>query len=158
MNVRATFVSNAESTKLMQPGMGPFHHPTEDPQAAAMRRVALCQNRLDAAPPQGLRVRGRMVGPIPLNPLGTLARSSRLARNGGNCIHQGKQLGHVVAVGAGDRGGQGNAVRIRDDVMLRAVFPAIRRVGTGFRPPKTARTLELSTTARDQSSWSAACR
>jgi hypothetical protein len=40
-------------------------------------------------------------------------------------------------------------------VALRASFAPIRGIGAGFRPPKTARTEQLSTTAALQSSASA---
>ena len=158
MDIGAAFVSNAEAAKLMQPRIRSLDHPTEDAQSTAMLRVALRKDRFDAALSQSFGVCCRMIGAIPLNALRSLARSPALARNRRNRIHQGKQLGHIVAIRAGNRRGQRNAVRIGEDVVLRSVFPAIRRVGAGFLPPKTARTLELSTTARDQSSWLAAWR
>jgi hypothetical protein len=153
MDIGAAFVTNAEATKLMQPGICSLDHPAKDAQSASMLRVALGKDGFDAAPSQGLGMRCGMIGAITLNSLRTLAWPSPLARNGRDGIHQRKQLCHIVAIRAGDRRGQWKALRIRDDVMLRAVFPAIRRVGAGLIPPKTARTLELSTTARDQSIW-----
>lgn len=153
MYIGAAFVTNAEATKLMQPGIGSLDHPAKDAQPASVLRVAPRKNRFDPALAESLRVCRGMISSIALHTLGTPAWSATPARNGRNGIHQRKQLGYVVAIRAGNRRGQRNAVRIRDDVMLRAVFPAIRRVGAGLIPPKTARTLELSTTARDQSIW-----
>ena len=142
----------------MQPRIGSLYHPAIHTQTAAMLGVTRGKDGLNPACFQRFTVGAGMIGPVTLDALGTLAGSAALTRNGRNGIHQGKQLRHIVAIRAANRRGQRNAVRIGDDVMLRPVFPAIRRVRPGFLPPKTARTLELSTIARDQSSWSAAWR
>lgn len=142
----------------MQPCIRSLNDPASDAQSASVIGVALCDDRFDSTLSQRLGVRGGVICPITLNTVWTLAGPSALSRNRGNGIHQGKQLGHIVAVCAGNRRGQRNAVRIGEDVMLRPVFPAVRRVRARLVPPKTARTLELSTTARDQSSWSASWR
>jgi len=158
VDVSAAFVPNTEATELMQPCIRSLNDPASDAQSASVICVALCYDRFDSTLSQRLGVRGGVISPITLNTLGTLAGSSALSRNRGNGVHQGKQLSHIVAIRAGNRCGQRNAVRIGEDVMLRPVFPAVRRVRASLVPPKTARTLELSTTARDQSSRSARCR
>lgn len=158
MDVSVSFVTYTEAAELMQPRIGPLDDPAEGAQSASVVGVALGDDRFNSTPSQGLGVRRGMIGPITLNALWTLSRSSALTGNRRNGVHQGKQLSHIVAIRAGNRRGQGNAVRIGKNVMLRPVFPAVRRVGPRLVPPKTARTEELSMTARDQSicfaSWS----
>lgn len=48
---------------------------------------------------------------------------------------------------------QGNAVTIANQVALTAMLSPICRIWPSQQPPKTARTEQLSTTARDQSIW-----
>ena len=66
-------------------------------------------------------------------------------------LDQGHELGDVVAVAAGQRHRQRDAVRFGDQVVLRAGPGTVDRARTGFGPPFSARTWELSITARDQS-------
>ena len=63
-----------------------------------------------------------------------------------------QELGDIVDVGGADGGGDRDAVAIEHQVVFRAIFGSIGGVGSGIVPPKTARTLEESTTHRDQSS------
>jgi hypothetical protein len=158
MDVSTAFVTNTEAAELMQPRMGPLDDPAEDAQSASVVGAALGDDRFDSTLSQRLGMRRGMVSPVTLDTLWALAGSSALTRNGGDGVHQGKQLRHIVAIRASDRRGQRNAIGIGEEVMLRPVFPAIRRVRASLVPPKTARTEELSITARDQSicfaSWS----
>ena len=142
----------------MQPCIGTFHDPPKHAQTTAVFGMALRQYGFDPSCDEGARVGLGMVGPIPLHAIGSLARSAALSRNGRNGIHQGKQLSYIMAIRPGDGGRQRKTLRIGEDMVLRPVFPAIRRIRPGFVPPKTARTLELSTTARDQSIRSAPWR
>ena len=158
MDICTSFIPDPEATKLMQPRVRSFHDPAIDTQSAPMLGVPLGEDGFNAPRYQGFAVKSGMIGPVALDALRTPARSPSLARNGRNGIHQRKQLGHIMAIRAGNCRGQRNTVRIGDEVMLRSVFAAIRRVRTSLRPPKTARTLELSTTARDQSIRSASCQ
>ena len=56
-----------------------------------------------------------------------------------------------MTVGSGQYDCQGNAVTIANQVALTATLSPICRIWSGQQPPKTARTEQLSTTARDQS-------
>jgi hypothetical protein len=60
-------------------------------------------------------------------------------------------LAHIVHVGWRGRGGQGKTLGVGQHMVFDALLPAIRGVGAGVRPPKTARAEPLSTSARDQS-------
>ena len=156
MDVIAAFVANSETAELMEPSDRSFHHPTSLPQSTAMFRVPTSQVRSNATTAEFVAVRLRIVAPVALHALGPLAWTARLASQRRNGFHQRQQLCHVVSVGAGKRVGQWNARRIRKDMVLAPRFATIRRVGASFDPPDSARTLELSTTTRDQSIRSAA--
>jgi hypothetical protein len=62
-----------------------------------------------------------------------------------------------VAIRSSERDHQRDALRVGEDVVLAAGARPIRRVGPGLGPPFTARMLELSITARDQSISPARC-
>src|SRR5690606_16538330 len=72
-------------------------------------------------------------------------------------VDQRDELGDVVAVAAGEADGQRDARALGDHVVFRAGPGAVDRARTGFGPPLSARTWELSITALDQSSFWAAC-
>jgi hypothetical protein len=156
MNIVASLVANAETAELMEPGNRPFNHPAGLTQSTAMFGVPTSQVGSDATAPEFVAVRLRIVSAIALDTPGSMPRPPRFTADPRNCFHQRQQLRDVMGVGAGQRGCQWNARRIRNDMVLAPRFAAIRWVGTSFCPPSTARTLELSTIARDQSIWSAA--
>ena len=155
VDVGAAFPSDAQTTELVQPTQRTLHHPAVDSQPAAVGSATLRQHRFDATKPQLLAMPFGVVPPIALYPIRSEPGSAHATGNRRNRIYQGQQLGHIVAVGPSEDGCQRDAVRVRDDVMFGAVLPAIRRVGADLRPPKTARTEALSTTAREKSIWSA---
>jgi hypothetical protein len=156
VNVVAPFVTHTQSSELVEPAYRSLDHPAQASQAAAVLRVALRDHRLDPTHPQEHAVQVRIVRPIGVQAIRFATGTTHLAADRRNRIDQRQQLGYVVLVGAGEPNGKRNAVRIRDEVVLRAFLAAIGRVGAGFFAPPTARTDPLSTTARDQSIWSAA--
>jgi len=153
VDVGAAFPSDAQTAELVQPTQGALHHPAVDSQPAAVGGVASRQNRLDATKAQLLAMPFGVVPPVALDPVWPEAGSAHPASNWRNRVHQGQQLGHIVAVGPCENGRQRDAVRVRDDVVFGPVLTAIRRIGADLRPPKTARTEALSTTAREKSIW-----
>ena len=58
-----------------------------------------------------------------------------------------------MAIRAGQFDCQWNATPVTDQMALAAPFSSIGRIRPSLRPPKTARTEQLSTTAWDQSIW-----
>ncbi len=61
----------------------------------------------------------------------------------GDCrdlVEQGQQLGDVVAVAAGQRHRERDALAVGEDVMLAARTCAVDRAGTAFGPLRAART------------------
>jgi len=151
MNLWTPFIANAQPTILVQPSDSPLNHPTMRTQSAPMRRGAFGNHGSNATHSQGLPMGFRIVAPISLYPFRAAARASWLSAYGWNGIHQRNQLGHIVGVCTGQKGRQGNALRIRNEVVLAARFRSICGVGACFFPRCKARTEALSTMARDQS-------
>ena len=157
VDVVAAFEANAQSAVLVQPTVGAFDHPAGFSQSAAVGGAAACQDRLNMAQDQLLTVGLGIVSPIALHAIGAMPRPPRLSLYWRDGVDQREKLRHIVAVGGCDLRRQRNAMGVREEMVFRAVFPAIHGVWSGLRPPKTARTLALSTTARDQSILSASC-
>jgi hypothetical protein len=155
MDVRTAFIADTKATILVQPAQGAFDHPAEHAQATAVLGIPPRQNRLDAALAEVLPMGLRIVGSVTLHAIGTATRPTGFAGHSRNGVDEGKQLGHIVAIGCREPRCQRDAVGIGEHVMLRALFPTIRGIGPGVRPPKTARTEAESTIARDQSILSA---
>ena len=156
MNVGSSVVSNPQAPELVQPTDRPFHHPAEDAQAAAVFGVPLGNRRVDPSLGQLFPVRVGVIRTVSEQFLWASCGVPDFASDGRDRIHQWDQLRHVVAVGARDPNGKRNALRIRDEVMLRPVFPAIHGAGTGTFAPPTARTWLESTTAAERSIASSA--
>jgi len=158
MDVGATFVADAQAAELMQPTEGAFHDPARFAQPAAVRRWRAGQLVGDPVLLQPAMVGGTAVGAIPLDDLRSLARSTDLALDGWNGGHEGLELATVMHVGRRQLDAQRQALGVGAKMMLAARFAAVGRVRPGLKPPKTARTLLESTTARDQSKRSALWR
>ena len=157
VNIWSFFKANPQTAELMQPTVRAFDHPSKHAQPAAMFRVSFGQHRPDAPPPQSRAVGFGIIRAVALDTFGTSSPAT-FAANLRNRVHQGDQLRYVVRVGSGQRRRQWDAIGIGKHVMLRAGFAAIRGIWAGLRPPKTARTDVLSTTARDQSIFSASSK
>jgi hypothetical protein len=155
MNIRPAFITNPQAAVLAQPGEGAFYDPAMNAQATAMRRPAVGQERDNAAAPQLASMRLRVIGSVPQNRLGMPTRPSHFARDGRDGIDQRQQLRDVIAVGPRDLDRQRNAVRRGQEMVLGARLAAIRGIGAGLGPPKTARMELESTGAREKSIWSA---
>ena len=158
MNISTPFVTDAQATELMQPTERAFDHPAGFAQAAAMRPAGARQSSGDSQSVQPTLMGATAISPIPLHHLRPLAGATGFAAQRRNRQHQGLQLAAVMHVGGGDLRTQWNALGIGAKMMFAARFAAVRRVGPRLQPPKTARTLLESTTARDQSIRSATCK
>ena len=155
MDVIASFVPHAEAPELMQPRQRPLHDPAEDAQPAAMRGAPPRQDGRDAQSPQPIPMGLGVIAPIALHPVRSLTGATAPPLNRRDGLDQGHELRDVVRVRAGQATGQGEALAIRNDVMLAPQLPSIRWIRARFFPACRARTELESTMARDQSSWSA---
>jgi len=155
VDIQATFVSHAEPAKLMEPADGALHNPPHRAQSAAMVRIAFGDEGADAAFGQFGFVRLGVVSAIAKDEMRTLTGPALLSAHRRYCVHERNELGYIVTVSTGDGEGKWDSLAVGDDVVFGPGFAAIRRIGACLLPPKTARTLEESTMARDQSSRSA---
>jgi hypothetical protein len=155
MNRGQSFISNTQSVKLMQPCDGAFHHPAGLAQMAAMRSAALGKLVPDSPVLQDLPMLRAVVGTIGLHTLGLLQGPSPLALDRRHAIEQRNELRDVMPIGLGQNDIDRRTLRIDEKVVFASRLAAIRGVRSGFFPPWTARTDELSATTREKSSLSA---
>src|SRR5215831_1046580 len=113
----------------MEPTYRPFDDPAMNSQTASMFGVTPSQDGLDATLPQRLPMGLGVIGSISLQSARSPARTPALTPYGWDRFNQGKNLRHVVTVGACDRGCQWNAASIGYEVMLAARFSAICGAG-----------------------------
>jgi hypothetical protein len=157
MNISSPLIANAETTKLVQPAQRTFDDPASFTQAAAVRCALAGQAIGDTQAAEPAVMSGTAIGAISLHDVRTLTWPADFSSQCGNGCHQQAQPLAVMHLSAAELNTQRNASGIGEKMMLTARFAAIRRVTTCLEPPKTARTLLESTTARDQSIRSAAC-
>jgi hypothetical protein len=96
-----------------------------------------------------------VVGAIGERRVRPLATAAARTFDGRNCVDQPDCGLRIVDIGGGVRDGQRRPLAIAGNMPLRAIFAAIRGVGAGVRPPKSARTEQLSMATFDQSISSA---
>lgn len=155
MNLGAFFVTNSKSSVLVQPRDSTLNNPTIYPQTAAVFGSTFCQNRLDSFLTKFLTMRFRIITPVSKDTIGFTTRPTGLTRYRRNTIHQRQQLCNIMPISSGQFYRQRKPISIGYQMMFRAFFAAIRWVWACFGPPKTARTEEESTIAREKSIWSA---
>ena len=156
MNVGAALPAQTKTAELVQPAQAPLHDPARLAESAAVLGSTMCQHRADSAPTQLPSMGLRIVRPVALYPVRPAARASGLPADGRHLIHQRQQLSHVVTVRRREREREWEPFPVGEQVVFRAPPSAVRGIGARVRPPFSARSEALSTTARDQSIWSAA--
>lgn len=120
-----------------------------------MRYVSPGQHRLNAQVAQPDPMCIRIIGSVTLHALRTTARTTGFSPHGRDSGDQWLQLGDVGHIGTAQASRQRDAASVGDEVVFAACFGPICGVWTRFVPPFRARSEALSTTARDQSIWSA---
>jgi len=134
MDVRPPLVADAQPPELVQPGQRPLHHPPVDAEATAMSSEALRQDWFNPQGAQHLPMGFRAIRSVSLNSVWPAAWPTSLATHRRNGCHQGQQLGHIMTVGSGQNGGQGDSLGVGDDVVLAAGFAPVSGVGACFSP------------------------
>ena len=157
MNIIAAFPANAETAELMQPRQRALHHPAGLSQATAIGGVTASKQRTNLSFAQPAAVRLGIIAPIPLHHFGPTPGPSPLPSHRRNRLDQRLELGDIRDIGPCQAHREREAIGIRDDMVFAARLGSVRGIRACLRPPKTARTLALSTTARDQSIASASC-
>jgi len=157
VNIGATFAANAKPFELVEPADGPFDDPTRLAQPAAVFDPAMGDDGLDVPRLQLCLVRPGVVRPVRLGARRSEARPSALPLEWWDGVDERKELGDVMIIRSSERDHQRDALRFGEDVVLAACTGAVGRVRSRLGPPFSARTLELSITARDQSILPAWC-
>jgi hypothetical protein len=155
MNIITFFITHAEPSVLMQPRKTTLHNPAIDTKTTAIFSKSLGQHWSDTFFSKLLTMRLAVITAVTQNGIRTLKRPSNFSCNSRNAINQMHQLSNIVTVGTGQSYCQRDTICVGYHMVLRAFFAAIRRVWASFCPPKTARTEEESTTAREKSICSA---
>jgi hypothetical protein len=152
MDVVSFFVTYTKTAEFEQPTKDPLDDTTMNAQPTAVFRVSLGDERLDAALAQWHAdfVFG-VVGAIGERREGPLAATTARTFDGRNRVDQRDRGLRIVDVRPGVRDAQRRPLTIADNMPLRAIFAAIRGIGAGLRPPKSARTEQLSIATFDQS-------
>ena len=152
MNVIPFFVADTKASIIEEPVERRFHNPAILSQSAAVFGIAPGDQWNDAPVAQRLsNLFLSVIGAIREHGVRSFSRTASRLGNGRDRIHQWDSHFRVVNIGAGVRNGQWYAVAVGDQVALGAVFPAIRGIGAGLCPPKSARVEQLSMAAADQS-------
>lgn len=156
MDVVAFFVAYAQAAELEQPSEDAFHHTTMFTQAAAMFRVPFGDDGFDAAFAQRLADFSlRIVRAIGIDFCGAFSSSAAGTLDRRDRVDQRDRLLAVMDVCASVEERQRDPLAIAHNMPLRAIFAAIGGIRAGKRPPKTARTEQLSKIALSQSISSA---
>src|SRR6516165_2442891 len=141
----------------MQPGDRSLDDPAAGAEPGSVRAFRPGDLWLDVPAAQLASSLARVVGAVAVQPARAAARAAAASAYGRDRVHERGQLGDVVAVAAGERGGQRCAATAGDHMVLGAASGAVDRAGAGLVAPPNARTCELSIAARDQSINSAWC-
>ena len=120
MKLRAFFVAHTQSSELIQPREGPFHHPAPSPQPAAVFGITHGEQGQDAALPQTSTDCLRIITAIAQHAIGTVARPPMLSLQGRNGVNQFESLLRVIPVGAGELDSQWNASSVANQMTLAA--------------------------------------
>jgi hypothetical protein len=155
VDVVADFPADTQPAEPVQECHGLFHDPADLAESGAVFGAFAGQDRGDAEVLDGCAVRLGVVGPVGVHRVGSVFGPAYFAAYGWDGVDEFEELGDVVAVAAGQDDGEWDARAVGDDVVFRAGLGAVDRTRTRFGPPFIARRWELSTTAFDQSSWSA---
>jgi len=146
MDIGAAFVADGEPSEAVQPREGALDDPATRPEATAVRGATTREDRDDAARPQAVPVRLRVVPAVALQGAGLPARAPRPAAHGGQRVDHRVEVRDVVDVGGRYLRDERDAARIGDEVVFGARLAAIGWVRSSFFPPRTARTVPLSMT------------
>lgn len=155
MDITASFITDTETTVLVQPRKSTLNHPPVHPKTTSILRASLSQKGLNKLSAKLLAMRFAIVSSVSQHRSRTSNRPAYLACYRRNSLDQRQQLCNIVVVRPRQSHGQRNTVGIGHQMVFRTFFAAIRGVWACFRPPKIARTEAESTTAREKSIWSA---
>jgi len=145
VDVIALLVTDPQSAEFKQPSKNTFHNPAMFAQTTAVFRMSLGDQRLNAAPTQRLADFGfGIIGSIRKHFFRSPSASPIRTPDRRHSVDQRDGLLRVVDVGRRVLDRQRDPRAIAGKMPFRPIFAAIRRIWSGLRPPKTARTEQLS--------------
>jgi hypothetical protein len=157
MNIVAFLIPNAKTPVLVQPRNSAFYYPAIYTKSASVISPSFSQQGDNSSTAKLSAMRLRVIAPIAKKAVGMLNRPSNLACDWRDTVNQRQKLCNIVPVCAGQYHRKRNTIGVGYQMVFRPFLAAIRWIWTCFGPPKTARTDDESTTAREKSIWSA-CR
>jgi len=155
MNLRAFFITNSKSAVLVQPRNSSLNNPAIYPQTAAIFGSTFGKQGNNLSCTKLAAMWLAVVSPVCHRIFRPSHRTTNFTCYWRNTIDKGQQLRDIMPISSGQFYRQRKSVSVSYQMMFRALFAAIRGVWPCFRPPKTARTEEESTMAREKSIWSA---
>ena len=156
MNIVTFFIADTQAPLIEQPIKRCFDNITEFAKTATIFGVTSGNQRPGLASSQRLaNLFFGIVGAIRKNLIRTSARAATMLLNRRDSIDQCNGHLRIMNICAGMFNRQRRAPAINNQVTLRAVFAPICWIRACFRPPKSARTEQLSMAETDQSIASA---
>ena len=156
MNIVPFFITNAQSSLIEQPIKRYLDNITEFAKTTAVLGIPFSNQRFNLTPPQRLaNLLFSIVGTIREYFVRTPARAALRLLDGRDSVNQSNRYFRIVNIGSGMFNRQRDSIAVNNQMTLIAVFAPIRGIWTCFRPPKSARTEQLSMAETDQSITSA---
>jgi hypothetical protein len=143
-------VTEFEPAEVSEPTQGAFDHVPRFAQTTPVptRWTGRGQERFNPQPAYHRRQGLGAIGRVPLQHLGFGPRGATGSGQGGHPDQQGQRHILIAAVRRRRLDQQRQTLGFGQHMAFTAGLGPIRRIGTGVRPPKSARTLALSSTAR----------
>jgi hypothetical protein len=151
VDVASAFVADGESAEAMKPGEGSLDDPSKAPESFSTLDALASDPWNHAAESTRQPVGFRVVRLVGVQLVRTSARTSSGHLDGRKRVEHRFEHPRIVHVRRRERDVQWDAVAVDEQVVLRAQFAPVRRVGTSRLAPPFAGTLDASSEARDQS-------
>lgn len=134
VDVVASFPADAQAVEAVEPGDGALDDVADDAQAGAVGLASLRNHRADPALPEQATVLVVVVAAVGQQRVRASARFADPARDGRDLVEQRQELGDVVAVSAGQRHRERDALAVDNGVVLAARPSSVDRAGPASGP------------------------
>ncbi len=148
MDVGSPLIADGKAAELSIPGKCALHDPAVTSQFCAALNATPGDARLNVASGQGVAAAAMIIRLVRMQLARALARRAPALPDGRDGINERLQHAAVMHVGTSQLQGERDAVRVREDVALRACLATVGRVRAGRRAPFLAATAALSRAAR----------
>lgn len=156
MNIVTFFITNTQSPLIEQPIKCCFDHITKFAKTATIFGVTFGNQWFGLTLSQRLaNLLLGIISPVCKHLIRTSARPTSWLLDRRDSIDQGNSHFRIMNICTGMFNSQRGAPAVNNQMTLRAVFAPIRGIRACFRPPKSARTEQLSMAETDQSIASA---